>query len=308
MQSISLSNRYSQKEEKQIVVLFIIVAIIAQIVVFIVLFKGICSFMVKLFHQASYLYETEASLPEADYMEVSYDDYAVKPDGVSGDNIKVTGTVTQIEKELEKDSLFLSIYICEDFETLKIWKVGYHLKENENIEVGDILTFYGQSHGLVKRQMLVTDEIVYLPVIRAAVVSDDDVISGKTWSVEGSAIFDLREDGTCTVVFGKGEEDEVTDNGTYKVYRGRSAVAYVATELEDLGLTEDEIISAFDLHESLDDYYCLVLFRDKGVQEGERNTDEPSLFYLGLYLEETGELSMLNSTTLSFVTLTEVTE
>jgi hypothetical protein len=304
----SLYQTITPPKKRRKLVLLIVIAVLAQIVFFTVVYKGISYVWEQVIHKASYFYETEASLPEAEYMEVSYDDYAVKPDGVMGDNIKVTGTVSQIERELEKDNQFLSLYICEDFEGEKIWMVGYHLKDNENIEEGDVLTFYGQSHGLVKREAVDTGKTVYLPVIRATVFKDDDAISGKTWSEEDIAIFDLHEDGTCTVTFGKGEEGEFTDTGTYKVYQGRSALTYVATDLEELGLTQSEQISEFELRDYLDDYYCLVLYRDEDVQEGDNSVPVPTLFYIGIYSEETGELFMLNSTTLSFVTLTEVTE
>lgn len=304
----SLYQTVSPHKKRRKLVFLIAVAILAQIVVLAVIYIGTSYVWHKIIHQASYFDETEASLPEAEYMEVSYDDYAVKPDGVWGDNIKVTGTVSQIEREFEKDNQFLSLYICEDFEGEKIWMVGYHLRDNENIEEGDVLTFYGQSNGLVKRKAVDTGKTVYLPVIRATVFKDDDAISGKTWFVEDNAIFDLHDDGTCTVIFGKGEEGEFTDTGTYKVYQGRSALTYVATELEELGLTESEQIAGFELRDFLDDYYCLVLYRDEDVQEGDISVPVPTLFYIGIYSEETGELGMINSTTLSFVTFTEVAE
>lgn len=307
--SQSLYQTTTPPKKRRKLVLLLIIAVLALIVFFTVVYIGISYIWYQIIHHASYSYETEASLPEEEYMEVSYDDYAVRPDGVFGDNVKITGYVYQIMNEHEKDSLFLSIYICEDSETLKIWKVGYNLKEDEDIVVGDILTVYGTSHGLAKEQFKDTGKTVYFPVIRASVVTRDDAISGKTWSVEGSSIFYLREDGTCTVVFGQGEEEEFSDTGTYRVYRGISAINYVETELEELGLSEEEQVSSFDLQEeSVNDYYCLVLFRDKDVQEGDNSVPLPTLFYIGLYYEESSSLGMISSTSLSFVTLTEVTE
>lgn len=297
------------KRRSKFVYLLVAAAIIYQIVVISVIFNGISYFTGILYDELTYLYIAESSMPEAEYIEASYDDYAEKPDGVMGDNIKVTGTVTQIEKEFDKYSDFLTIYLSEDFEGEKIWRIGYHLKDNEMIEVGDILTFYGMSHGLVKLQEKNTGEPVYCPVIRASVFSDDDAISGKTWTEEDNIfMFTLRDDGTCTVVIGKGTEDEFTDTGTYSVYRGKAAVKYIVSDVDELGLTSEELVSEFELRENIGNFYCLTLFRDKEEQDDDNSAPVPTILYFGFYSEESGELAMFSSSTLSFVTLTEVTE
>lgn len=300
-----------KKKRNKFVYLLVAAAIIFHVVVLSVIFKGISSFVDIFYYEATYLYVTDASLPEADYMEASYDDYSKKPDGVMGDDIRVTGTVTQIEKEYDKFDDFLTIYLSEDYKGERIWMIGYHLKDNETIEVGDMLTFYGTSHGLVRRQNEKTTEVLYVPVIRASVFSKDDPISGKTWAQEDSAfMFTLLDDGTCKVVVGKGTEDEYTDTGTYSVYRGRAAIKYITLEIDELGLTQEELFSGFELQDNLDDFYCLALFRDKDVEESDSGESVPSIVYLGIYSEESGvgTMSMISSSSLSFVVLTEVTD
>lgn len=125
-----------------------------------------------------------------------------------------------------------------------------------------------------------------------------DDISGNSYIEEtDDSLLDLKNNGTFKYYQDK---DELTDyyyEGTYTVYNGEDAIEYIANDLEEYGVTEEEQRDLFERSSKykLENYYCVVLNNKKCIIDG-KNTLSKTVEtpYFGFYFEEKDTLNITN--------------
>ena len=77
--------------------------------------------------------------------------------------------------------------------------------------------------------------------------------------------------------------------GTYEIYVGEDAMEYITEDLEEYGVTEEEINDFIDRNEeyTLDNLICIVLYNESCIVDGEETFDHTVMTpYFGYYLVE----------------------
>lgn len=132
-----------------------------------------------------------------------------------------------------------------------------------------------------------------------------DEISGHSFVDKyENSLLNLNIDGTFEYYQSK---YVLTDNyyeGTYKVYNGEEAIDYIANELREYGVTEQEQRELFERNNNYDveNYYCLVLINTKCIINGENTlTSIIETPYFGFYNKSLGLLNIANMKTATYV-------
>lgn len=131
----------------------------------------------------------------------------------------------------------------------------------------------------------------------------EDVISGHSWEASDGSLLVLDDDGTFRYYRDQDDRSDYYYEGTYKVYCGEDAVEYIAEDLEEYGVTEEEQREIFERNEeyNVDNYYCMVLTYEKCFIDGENTLEETVITpYFGFYYEKYEELDFANMNTATY--------
>ena len=105
--------------------------------------------------------------------------------------------------------------------------------------------------------------------------------------------------------------DEHNDNyysGKYKLYTGKRAVKYITTDLEEYGITKDELQRVFDSRDEFSEKNFVVfdIRYDKFVLDGEeQEITRPLAPWFGFILEDDTFLYVVNMNTASYYSFTK---
>lgn len=137
-----------------------------------------------------------------------------------------------------------------------------------------------------------------------------DLISGKNWRLPDSSYLELKSGNTY---YWYKSQYDLTDNyhmGTYQVYQAEDAIEYIANDLSEYGLTEQEQKDIIARNEEyrIENYYCLVLNNQRSKIDGEAKTSSGRNIYWGFYENKAGQeyLDFANMNTASYSTFTRV--
>lgn len=128
----------------------------------------------------------------------------------------------------------------------------------------------------------------------------EDVISGHSWETTDGSLLVLDDDGSFKYYRDPDDRSDYYYEGTYKVYCGEDAVEYIAEDLEEYGVTEEEQREIFERNAkyNVDNYYCMVLTNKKCIIEGENTLEETVVTpYFGFYYEQYDALDFANMNT-----------
>lgn len=129
---------------------------------------------------------------------------------------------------------------------------------------------------------------------------------------------EFDEDGTATyncydgsmIIFDENGEfiwykspDDLEDNyyiGKYEIYMSEEALDYIVNDLEELGVTEDEMDDYFERNKgndfyNLDNYCCLVLNNEMALMDGEEKPMDTSKYYMGFGADGTYDLANMQT-------------
>ena len=136
-------------------------------------------------------------------------------------------------------------------------------------------------------------------------------IKGYSWLSDDKSILYLNGDNTYKWYANDNNHDDNYYQGKFKTYKGEEAISYIATNLKEYGLTEEEQRKFFnDENKSINDYYLLILTCEKMVINGkEEDGTDNMAYYYGFFSEKTMslELTNLSSKLKSNLTLKEKT-
>lgn len=97
---------------------------------------------------------------------------------------------------------------------------------------------------------------------------------------------------------------EITDDnyyaGTYQLFLGEAALKHLTVDLEEYGVTEDEMQQVFDKNEeySLENFVCMTIENDSFMLNGEEQLDQnKEVSYFGFLLQDGTYLDIANMTT-----------
>lgn len=98
------------------------------------------------------------------------------------------------------------------------------------------------------------------------------------------------------------QDDDQKDNnyyqGTYQVYNGEEAITYIATNLKEYGLTEEEQRKFIqNSNYNLNDYYLLILDCTTRVVDRKKTTEQSVAYYYGFYDKTRKNLNLVNMAT-----------
>lgn len=138
-----------------------------------------------------------------------------------------------------------------------------------------------------------------------------DDVSGNKWQMDDNSLLVLNNDNTF---YWYQDSSVLTDNyyiGTYSVYQGENAIRYIANELDEYGLTEEEQRGSIERGPKYHvyNYYCLVLENEECIMDGKNVLDAPvTTPYWGFYLNEnnTEALDFANMRTGNYYPFTKV--
>lgn len=131
-------------------------------------------------------------------------------------------------------------------------------------------------------------------------------IRGYSWIGDDQSTLYLNKDKTYTWYK---DDSSHTDNfyiGTYEFYTGNNAIIYIADNLKEYGITEDEQKSLIrNGGYKLKDYYLIILNCNKAVIEGkEQTTATNTVYYYGFYKEKQKYLDLVNMNTSNYAGFT----
>jgi hypothetical protein len=133
------------------------------------------------------------------------------------------------------------------------------------------------------------------------------VLPGCYWIANDGSYLCLNGDGTF-MYYQSVDNKQNYYSGTYDAYCGMAAVNYIAEDLSEYGLTKEEQTDFFgksDGHNE-DNYYCLILYNDELIIDGQNNLAEQKVTpYYGFYDEENTYLDMVNMDTANYAGFTK---
>lgn len=132
-------------------------------------------------------------------------------------------------------------------------------------------------------------------------------VVGKSWESKNNSLLILNTDGTFKYYKDKEDLTNYYYEGTYKLHIKEDAVQYIANDLADYGVTEQEEKDIFEKNKkySVDNYLCLVLTNEKCIIDGENTIKETVVTpYFGFYYDSPRALDIANMATGTYVYFT----
>ncbi|MCR5529099.1 MAG: zinc-ribbon domain-containing protein [Saccharofermentans sp.] len=131
------------------------------------------------------------------------------------------------------------------------------------------------------------------------------IIKNENWVLEREGSYLVFESGNRFRYYETyGDDDSSYYEGTYEIYVGRDAIEYVSEDLEEYGVTEEEIeeLLAADSDYCEENFVCIVLNNESCMVDGVNTLDEEVMTpYIGNYLvddDESGlDLTNMNQAT-----------
>lgn len=131
------------------------------------------------------------------------------------------------------------------------------------------------------------------------------IIKNENWVLERQGSYLVFESGNRFRYYETyGDDDSSYYEGTYEIYVGRDAIEYVSEDLEEYGVTEEEIeeLLAADKDYCEENFVCIVLNNESCMVDGVNTLDEEVMTpYIGNYLvddDESGlDLTNMNQAT-----------
>ena len=135
----------------------------------------------------------------------------------------------------------------------------------------------------------------------------EDKIRSTNWlEKHDNSYLDLESDGyDFTYYQDKEDKDNYYYEGFYDLYVGEDAVEYITEDLEEYGVTEDELEGLFDRNEEYDEanLVCLVIHNETCMIDGENTLEEDVVSpYYGFYLKD-GSDEVLDLTNMNTATI-----
>lgn len=131
------------------------------------------------------------------------------------------------------------------------------------------------------------------------------IIKNENWVLERQGSYLVFESNSRFRYYETyGDDDSSYYEGTYEIYVGRDAIEYVSEDLEEYGVTEEEIeeLLAADKDYCEENFVCIVLNNESCMVDGVNTLDEEVVApYIGNYLidgDESGlDLTNMNQAT-----------
>lgn len=131
------------------------------------------------------------------------------------------------------------------------------------------------------------------------------IIKNENWVLERQGSYLVFESGNRFRYYETyGDDDSSYYEGTYEIYVGRDAIEYVSEDLEEYGVTEEEIeeLLAADKDYCEENFVCIVLNNESCMVDGVNTLDEEVMTpYIGNYLVD-GDESGLDLTNMNQAT------
>ena len=131
------------------------------------------------------------------------------------------------------------------------------------------------------------------------------IIKNESWVLERQGSYLVFESGNRFRYYETyGDDDSSYYEGTYEIYGGRDAIEYVSEDLEEYGVTEEEIeeLLAADKDYCEENFVCIVLNNESCMVDGVNTLDEEVMTpYIGNYLVD-GDESGLDLTNMNQAT------
>lgn len=146
---------------------------------------------------------------------------------------------------------------------------------------------------------------------RDSSVSHTEWVVGTNWISNDDSYIMFNDDGTFEWYQNK---DDLTNSyyaGTYEFYTGQEALNYITQDLEQYGITDDEMRDIFENSSSysLDIFVCLVLNNEELIVDGQNTLEAPTVTpCYGFYFEDEEYLDIANMNTATYWGFTKTTD
>ena len=131
-------------------------------------------------------------------------------------------------------------------------------------------------------------------------------IKGYRWLADDKSMLYLNVDNTYTWYLNDDDHEDNYYEGKFQTYKGEEAIKYIATNLKDYGLTEEEQRNFFkDGNHDINDYYLMILTCEKTKNNGKEETGMNNIaYYYGLYSDKTKRIDFTNLSSKLKISLT----
>lgn len=121
-------------------------------------------------------------------------------------------------------------------------------------------------------------------------------IRGYSWQADDNSVLYLNQDKTYTWYQSDTEKTDNFYSGTYEFYTGNNAIIYIADNLKEYHITEEEQRNLIRREGyDLNDYYLIILNCDKMVKDSqEQIPNTRTIYYYGFYQENQKYLDLKN--------------
>ncbi len=132
-------------------------------------------------------------------------------------------------------------------------------------------------------------------------------IRGYSWTGDDQSTLYLNKDKTYTWYKDDSNHKDNFYIGTYEFYTGNNAIIYIADNLKEYGITEEEQKNLIrNSGYKLKDYYLIILNCSKAVMDGvEQTTTTNTVYYYGFYKEKQQYLDLVNMNTGNYAGFTK---
>ena len=124
-------------------------------------------------------------------------------------------------------------------------------------------------------------------------------IKGYSWLADDNSVLYLNEDNTYIWYLKDSDHEDNYYQGKVTTYKGEEAIQYIATNLKEFNLTEEEQRKFFEKEEhTINDYYIMILTCEKAKMNGkETDGTTNTAYYYGFYSKENKYLDLTNLST-----------
>lgn len=135
-------------------------------------------------------------------------------------------------------------------------------------------------------------------------------ISGYKWRGTDSSILYLEKDQNYNWYLDETDYSNNFHRGTYSAYTGYEAVKYIAENLSEYNITEEQQLELFKTGSyDINNYLLIILKCNYSNINGNENTDiSGEIPYYGFYYQETKKMSLINMKSLNSAEFTLIEE